>query len=119
MSYLRRLSHSRKRRVRKKHRLGEFLQIGFSFTAFFPSDVSVDAVTDRFIELVEERNLFTGGGVGSNGSMRTLSMYVTAQGRSCTEADFRGLGADLRIAFPNATVSDEWKPSDAWSTKDE
>lgn len=53
-----------KRRLRKKRRLGEFREYGFSVLAQFPSGArgpEAEARLDEFIRFVETRNLGVGG----------------------------------------------------------
>jgi uncharacterized protein YggL (DUF469 family) len=85
-----------RRRLRKKKRVGEFMELGFAVTATLRSGLShddVDAFADRWIDAVELRRLAYGGACGGDG---TLDGFVTLMGRgSATEADRRALMACL------------------------
>lgn len=57
-----------KKRLRKKHRLGEFREECFELTFELSETLSgeaLDALTDRFIKVIESRDLQFGGG-GNN-----------------------------------------------------
>jgi uncharacterized protein YggL (DUF469 family) len=54
-----------RRRLRKKKRLGEFVELGFSVhVEFLPSldNTGFDAFLDRWIDAIEARGLLFGGG---------------------------------------------------------
>lgn len=103
MSPLRHISHSRRRRVRKKHELGEFARFGFDLRI---ADVSA-AAFDAAIAAVEAEGLRASGG-----SNRTrIRMFVHHPDRSCTEAEANRVAE--RIAHLNPRVGafeDFWGP---------
>lgn len=75
------------RRQRKKHRLGEFRELGFSLAWQFhkPEDENfVDNFLDAFIEVVEARDLCFGGGFDSIGGDGFVCRLKRG---SATEAD--------------------------------
>lgn len=76
-----------RRRLRKKKRLGEFVELGFLVRVeFVPAvdDPGFDAYLDRWIDAVEARRLLVGGG----GSRKAFEAFVTGRGRaSATDAD--------------------------------
>lgn len=64
------------RRQRKKLRLGEFIEFGFSVQATLrdPADQgAIDALLDDFIDCIEARGLIVGGGIGE-----ALHLFVTS-----------------------------------------
>lgn len=79
-----------RRRLRKKQRLGEFVELGFVVRAeLVPAldDPGFDAFLDRLIDAVEARGLLFGGG----GRRDSFEGFVCRRGRaSATDADRAG-----------------------------
>lgn len=72
-----------RRRLRKKKRLGEFVEFGFRVQGRgLASRAVADVFCDELINFVESRGMFIGGRVSSN----SVDFFVTRQG-SCTEDD--------------------------------
>jgi uncharacterized protein YggL (DUF469 family) len=84
-----------RRRLRKKKRVGEFTELGFSVSAELSPDLDdagYDAFLDRWIDAVEARRLAFGGG----GRREAFEGFVTQLGRgSATDADREALTAFL------------------------
>jgi uncharacterized protein len=76
-----------RRRLRKKKRLGEFVELGFVVRAELVPTLDApgfEAFLDRWIDAVEARGLAFGGG----GRRETFEGFLTGMGRaSATEAD--------------------------------
>jgi uncharacterized protein len=102
-----------RRRLRKKMRWGEFIQLGFLVRAELASDLDdagFDAFLDRLIDTVEARGLAFGGG----GRREDFEGFVTRTGReSATDADRVDMGAFC--AKDSAVVRHDVGPLiDAW-----
>jgi uncharacterized protein len=104
-------------RQRKKLRLGEFQQLGFSISAKCPdgwSDVEREQAMFELIDRIEARELDYGGGDSASG----LDGYVVASGRgSAGEDDREALRTALgELGFVDAEVGaleDAWYPPSA------
>jgi uncharacterized protein YggL (DUF469 family) len=102
-----------RRRLRKKKRLGEFIELGFLVRIEFVSaldDLGCDAFLDRWIDAVEARGLVFGGG----GRREAFEGFVTGTGRaSATDADRAAMAAFC--ANDSAVVCQDVGPLvDAW-----
>jgi uncharacterized protein YggL (DUF469 family) len=83
-----------RRRLRKKKRLGEFLELGFEVSAELAAGLEpagFEAFIDRVIEAVEARRLGFAGG----GSTRFEGFVARLDRGSATEADREALAAFL------------------------
>jgi uncharacterized protein YggL (DUF469 family) len=89
------------RRLRKKHHLGEFTELGFEIHADLRADLSdddIDAFFGRWLAILETRELLFSG----SGGRGKFEGFVTRAGRdSATEDDRQAiasfLGADAII----------------------
>ena len=102
------------RRQRKKLRIGEFIEYGFSVEAALrdPGDRgAIDAVLDDFIDFIEAHGLIVGGGVSDS-----LSFYVTSGGVEdpVTEAK-REYVADWLAARAELSKVEVGSLNDAWN----
>jgi uncharacterized protein len=103
-----------RRRHRKKLRLAEFRQLGFSVSAHCPpgwSDEQREQAMAELLDLVDERGLDYGGGDSASG----MDGYVVPAGRaSATEDDREALREALtRLGFADVEVGaleDAWYP---------
>jgi uncharacterized protein len=101
-------------RQRKKLRLGEFQQLGFSISGKCPegwSDEQREQAMSDLIDRIENRELDYGGGDSASG----MDGYVVASGRgSATEDDREALRAALgELGFVDVEVGaleDAWYP---------
>ena len=85
------------RRLRKKHRLGEYVEYGFEVKATFGPDLNeaaLDAFLDRFLAFADAHGLASGGGLGPTG----MEQYVTG-----TRPDFR-IASRVRGVQPRTWV---------------
>jgi uncharacterized protein len=84
-----------RRRLRKKRRLGEFAELGFSVRADLTpgfDEAGFDAFVDRWIEAIEARGVAFGGG----GRPEHFGGFVTRPGRgTAADADRDVLSAFL------------------------
>lgn len=102
-----------RRRLRKKKRLAEFIELGFLVRAkLVPAldDPCFDAFLDRWIDAIEARGLVFGGG----GRRDAFEGFVTRPGRaSATDADRAAVMAFCEK--DSAVVSQDVGPLvDAW-----
>ncbi len=101
------------KRMRKKHHVGEFEQLGFALTFTLGDGVSDEGV-DRFIEefvarFLEPRDLACGGSTG-----RSWEVFVSKpNGRSVTEDDRVAASAWLG-AWPGVEGIQMGPLEDAW-----
>jgi uncharacterized protein YggL (DUF469 family) len=70
------------RRIRKKKRLGEFIEMGFLIYLYFGEDKDY-AIIDSFISLIEKKNFFCGGG----GDANKYSFFVNRDKKAITEEE--------------------------------
>jgi uncharacterized protein YggL (DUF469 family) len=60
-----------KRRLRKKKKLGEFVEWGVEVQARITPqamiDKGIDSIMDEFVDFIEEQNMFCGGSISPNG----------------------------------------------------
>jgi uncharacterized protein YggL (DUF469 family) len=101
------------RRQRKKLRLGEFQEFGFSVQAAVRDPVdqgAVNALLDDFVECVEAHGLIVGGGVGE-----ALHGFVTSgsAGEPVTDAK-RGFVVDWLAGRTEFSKVDVGPLTDAW-----
>jgi hypothetical protein len=104
------------RRQRKKLRLGEFREYGFSVSASCPPSWSADdreTAMLKLIEHIDSRDLGYGGGDSASG----MDGYVTRAGRgSATEEDRSAVAEQMRaLGFADVQTSpleDAWNASD-------
>ena len=106
-----------RRRLRKKKRLGEFTEFGFSVRAELTpgvDDSGIEAFVDRWIDAVEARGLGFGGGGGE-----IFEGFVVRMGRgSATEPDREALSTFL--AHDSVVLRHEvGMLIDAWNAPDE
>lgn len=80
-----------KRRIRKKKRIGEFRELGFEVLADLRDGLSpneFDAFLDRWISVVESRQLAFGGGGGHDGKFEG---FVARAGRGTASEEDRAM----------------------------
>ncbi len=101
------------RRLRKKHHLGEFKQLGFQLRADFRPDVSesdIDAFFDRWLDVLEKHDLLFSGSAGGS----KFEGFIMCAGRdNATEEHRQVIGASLTgdaIFLSNEVdeLSDAW-----------
>jgi uncharacterized protein YggL (DUF469 family) len=109
---------SMRRRLRKKLRVGEFTEMGFSVSAELSPDLDDaghDAFLDRLIDAVEARRLAFGGG----GRREAFEGFVTQLGRgSAAEADRTAMTTFLS-SDPAVVRHDVGALIDAWNAPDD
>jgi uncharacterized protein len=106
-----------KARHRKKLRLGEFQELGFTVSAGCPSDWSDEQREQAMcglLDLIEQRELDYGGGDSASG----MDGYIVAAGRgSATEDDRAALRAKLEelgfVEIEIGELEDAWYPPSA------
>lgn len=89
-----------KKRLRKKHRLGEFAELGFDVEIVFKPGVAGtagtagpgDEVLADLVGCVQRRGLFLGGGITGRGVQFTVARWRGA----VTEAERQAVIDDLR-----------------------
>lgn len=101
------------KRLRKKHHLGEFKQLGFQLRANLRPDVSdadLDAFFERWLDVLEKHDLLFSGSAGRG----QFEGYIMRAGRdSATEEDRQAIAAS--ISADSLFVSHELDQlSDAW-----
>lgn len=83
------------RRLRKKHHLGEFKQLGFQLRADLRpeiSDADLDAFFGRWLDVLEQRDLLFSGSAGRG----KFEGFIMRAGRdNATEEDRQAIGASL------------------------
>jgi uncharacterized protein YggL (DUF469 family) len=99
MSTLRLLSSSRKRRVRKKHKIGEFTRYGAD-VCLVVSTEDENRTWEQYIEIVESFDLTSGGGSTRKPEGYTIRMYVTHPKRVVSKAEIDELRAKLFAELP-------------------
>lgn len=105
------------RRQRKKLRLGEFREMGFSVSAHCPPDWSDDdreAAMVALLKFIDGRELAYGGGDSASG----MDGYVTRAARgSATEDDRSAITEQMRtLGFTDVQTS---PLEDAWNAGDD
>lgn len=104
------------KRLRKKKHVGEFREDGFYIKAqlsFLKNDSpECDKFVDDLIEFVESKNLYIGGGVGTE-----TDVFCTRYKGSCTEDDRQTVSEYLKnhplvIRFKVGPLVDAWYGSD-------
>jgi uncharacterized protein len=106
-----------KARHRKKLRLGEFQEFGFTVSAGCPGDWSDEQREQAMcglLDLIEQRDLDYGGGDSASG----MDGYIVAAGRgSATEDDRAALRAKLEelgfVEIEIGELEDAWYPPSA------
>lgn len=99
MSSLRLLNHSRKRRVRKKHNIGEFTRYGANVRLTVKTD-DENRTWEQYIEIVESLGLTSGGGSTRKPEGYTIGMYVTHPKRIVSNAEVEALRTKLFAELP-------------------
>lgn len=99
MSTLRTIAHSRKRRVRKKHKMGEFTRYGANVYLVVET-TDENRTWEQYIEIVESLGLFSGGGSTRKPEGYTIGMYVTHPKRIVSQAEVDSLRAKLLEELP-------------------
>ncbi|OQX70038.1 MAG: hypothetical protein B6A08_02415 [Sorangiineae bacterium NIC37A_2] len=102
-----------KRRLRKKKRLGEFRELGFSIQAQLSSSSKEArlAFIERFVDAVERRALLFGGGCSLDG---LLEGFVMPRARgSATVEDLEAV-LELLQSAPEVTSFEVGQLKDAW-----
>lgn len=101
------------KRLRKKHHLGEFQQLGFQLRADLRpaiTDADIDAFFGRWLDVLEKHDLLFSGTAGHG----KFEGFIMRAGRdSATEEDRQAIGASLTgdSIFLNheiAPLSDAW-----------
>lgn len=93
-----------KKRIRKKKRMGEFVEYGFYIKASAPSllgakDETIDKFNDEFICFAESNGCGIGGIIGPN-----IDVFYSKIGRgSCNENDREGV---RKFLLNNSLVTD-------------
>lgn len=102
------------RRQRKKLRIGEFRELGFSVSSELRApldDQQRDALVDLFLaECIEANGMLFGGGINE-----TLDGYVTADGNRSSATDrHREIVGSWIASRPEFSSADIAPLSDAW-----
>lgn len=109
-----------KRRLRKKLRLGEFVELGFGVKIVWQPDMDpeyVERITWDFVtKCIEPLGLFCGGGGGAKGCV----YFITRRRSSCTDMDqehvFEWLARHIDDQAKKVLISrlvDAWHCTDA------
>lgn len=83
------------KRLRKKHHLGEFKQLGFELRADLrpdASDADLEAFFGRWLDVLEQRDLLFSGTAGRG---KFEGMIMRAGRDNATEEDRQAIGASL------------------------
>lgn len=106
-----------KRRLRKKYRVGEFRQFGFTVLIMVNEGVDeLGLMYDPIFDIVEKEGLCLAGGGGLN----YITIAVTDQGRKNTVTDekvVRVVSEIKKLSFVTEAVS--FPLMDAWNSTDE
>lgn len=104
---------TRTRRLRKKLRVGEFQELGFSISFRFDSQRhTLDQAIEHWIEFVESQGWSFGGGGGEG--VDILSGYLASFKRGCLGEDDRELARQWLDSQPGFTCIQCSNLSDSW-----
>jgi uncharacterized protein YggL (DUF469 family) len=108
------MSESRSKRLRKKLRVSEFQEVGFSISFTLSDHLSSEALngfSDRFLaEAIENNGLLFGGGIGGNSAG-----FVTFGKRGSATEEHRALVRKWVAAHPFVADLQVGNLVDAWN----